>query len=159
MRETFLIVSLFKGKGDTLDRNNYCGLKLTDHVLKVIETVVENIISEKVNIDEIQFGFCFGRITTHVIFILRALQEKYLARHRKLYMAFLNLEKASERVPQKVLWWTLRIADVPEWLVKVVQPMYVGARSRTRVNNSFSEEFEVNIGVHQDQYCVLCCSS
>ena len=39
-----IIVSLFKGKGDALDRNNYCGLKLTDHVLKVIERVVENII-------------------------------------------------------------------------------------------------------------------
>ena len=27
--------------------------------------------------------------------------------------------------------------------------MYVGARSRTRVNSSFSEEFEVKVGVHQ----------
>ena len=39
-----IIISLFKGKGDTLDRNTYRGLKLTDHVLKVIERVVENII-------------------------------------------------------------------------------------------------------------------
>ena len=27
--------------------------------------------------------------------------------------------------------------------------MYVGARSRARVNSSFSEEFEVKVGVHQ----------
>ena len=27
--------------------------------------------------------------------------------------------------------------------------MYVGARSRTRVNGSFSEEFEVKVGAHQ----------
>ena len=27
--------------------------------------------------------------------------------------------------------------------------MYVGARSRTRVNSSFSEEFEVKVGVQQ----------
>ena len=39
-----IIVSLFKRKGDALHQNNYCGLKLTDHVLKVIERVVENII-------------------------------------------------------------------------------------------------------------------
>ena len=31
-----IIVSLFKGKRDSLDLNNYRGLKLTDHVLKVI---------------------------------------------------------------------------------------------------------------------------
>ena len=27
--------------------------------------------------------------------------------------------------------------------------MYIGARSRKRVNNSFSEEFKVKVGVHQ----------
>ena len=32
-----IIVRLFKGKGDALDLSNYRGLKLTDHVLKVIE--------------------------------------------------------------------------------------------------------------------------
>ena len=54
-----IIVSLFKGKGGALDWNSYCGLKLTDHVLKVIEVVVKNIC-ETVNIDEMQFGFCPG---------------------------------------------------------------------------------------------------
>ena len=32
-----IIVRLLKGKGDALDLSNYRGLKLTDHVLKVIE--------------------------------------------------------------------------------------------------------------------------
>ena len=34
-------VSLFKGKGSALDRGNYCDLKLTDQVLKVVEKVTE----------------------------------------------------------------------------------------------------------------------
>ena len=34
-------VSLFKGKGSALDRGNYCGLKLTDQVLKEVEKVTE----------------------------------------------------------------------------------------------------------------------
>ena len=137
-----IIVSLFnKGKGDALDLNNYRGLKLTDHVLKVVERVVENIIREIVNIDEMQFGFCASRGTTDAIFVLRQLQEKYLTKHGKLYMAFADLEKAFDKVSQKVLWWALRVVGVPEWLVKLVQAMYVGARSRTRVNKSFSEEF------------------
>ena len=65
-----IIVSLFKGKRDALDWNNYRGLKLTDHVLKVIESVVENIIRETINIDDMQFGFCPGRGTKDAIFIL-----------------------------------------------------------------------------------------
>ena len=42
------------------------------------------------------------------------------------------------------------IVVVLEWLVKIVQAMYVGARSITYVNSSFSEKFELKIGVHQE---------
>ena len=64
-------------------------------------------------------------------------------------MTFVDLEKAFNRVPRKVLLWALCVVGVPEWLVKAVQAIYVGARSRTHVNSSFSEEFEVKVGVHQ----------
>ena len=78
--------------------------------------MVENILRETVNIDTMQFGFCPGRSTTDAIFIFRQLQEKYLAKHTKLYMAFVNLEKASDKVPQKVLWWALCVVVVVlEW--------------------------------------------
>ena len=76
--------------------------------------MVENI-RETVNIDEMQFGFCPGQGTTDAIFILRQLQEKYLTKLRKLYMAFLNLEKAFDRVPRKVLWWALCVVSVPKY--------------------------------------------
>ena len=92
-----IIDSLFKGKGDALDQTNYCALKLTNHVLKVIERVVKKIIRETVNIGEMQFGFCQSRGTTDAIFILRQLQEKHLTKRRKLYMAFVNLEKAFKK--------------------------------------------------------------
>ena len=35
------IVSLYKGKGDALCRENYRGLKLLEHIMKVLEGVVE----------------------------------------------------------------------------------------------------------------------
>ena len=125
-----IIVCVFNGKGDGLDRNNYRGLKLTDHILKVIDRVVENIICQTVNINEMQFGFCLDQVTTDANFILRKHQEKYLAKLRKLYVAFVDLEKAFDRVPRGVLWWALQVIDVPEWLVKVVQAKYIGAKSK-----------------------------
>ena len=36
-----------------------------------------------------------------------------------------------------------------EWLVRLVQSMYSGAKSRVRVDNTYSEEFSVKVGVHQ----------
>ena len=41
-----------------------------------------------------QFGFRPSRGTTDAIFILRQLQEKYLAKQKVLYFAFVDLEKA-----------------------------------------------------------------
>ena len=38
------IVSLYKGKGDALSRDNYIGLKLLDQVMKIIEIVFDSVI-------------------------------------------------------------------------------------------------------------------
>ena len=96
-----------------------------------------------------QFGFMPDRGPTDAIFILRQIQEAYIRKHRNLYFAFANLEKAFGRVPRKFLWWALRKVGVPEWIVRVIQVMYQNARSQVRVNNLFSDVFDVQVGVHQ----------
>ena len=48
-------------------------------------------------------------------------------------MAFVDLEKAFDRVPRKVIWWALRKLGVDEWIVRLVQGIYSNARSRVRV--------------------------
>ena len=147
--EQSFIVCLYKGKGDALERGNYRGLKLTEQVMKVLERIVDSLIRQVVSIDDSQFGFVPGRGTTDAIFVVRQLQEKYLAANKRLYMAFVDLEKAFDRVPRKVIWWALRKLGVDEWIVRLVQGMYSNARSRVRVGEGYSEEFEVKIGVHQ----------
>ena len=64
-------------------------------------------------------------------------------------MAFVDLEKAFDRVPRKVIWWALRKLGVEEWIVRLVQGIYANARSRVRVGEGFSKEFEVKVEVHQ----------
>ena len=102
-----------------------------------------------VNIDEMQFGFAPGRGTTDAIFIVCQLQEKYIAAKKLLYFAFVDIEKAFDRVARKVLWWALRSSGVEEWAVRVIWGMYSNVRSHVQVNDGYSEEF----GVHQG--CVL----
>lgn len=143
------IINLFKGKGDGMDRGNFRGLKLLDQVMKIGERVLEIIIRSQVNINEMLFGFVPSKGTTDAIFILRQLQEKYLGKHKSLFFAFVDLEKAFDRIPRKVLWWALRKLGVDEWLVKTVQAMYNIPRSSVRVNNKFSKEFPVGVGVHR----------
>ena len=147
-QESF-IVNLYKGKGDALNRSNYRGLKLIEQVMKVLERVVEGLIRQRVEIDEMQCGFMSGRGTTDAIFIVCQLQEKHLAANKPLYMAFIDLEKAFDRVQGDVIWWAMRKLGIDKWWVRLVQSMYKDVRSRVRVGNGYSEEFGVGVGVHQ----------
>ena len=78
---------------------------------------MDGLIRQLVSIDDSQFGFVPGRGTADTIFVVRQLQEKYLAAKKRLYMAFVDLEKAFDQVPWKVIWWAPRKLGVKEWIV------------------------------------------
>jgi hypothetical protein len=87
------IVGIYKGKGDAMECGSYRGIKLLEHTMKVFERVMESRIRDRVDIDEMQFGFRPGKGTTDAIFIVRQVQEKYLAKKKDLWMAFVDLER------------------------------------------------------------------
>ena len=80
-----------------------------------------------------------GRGTTDAIFIVRQLQEKHLA--------FVDLEKAFDRVPRDVIWWAMRKLGIDDWLVRLVQSMYKDVRSRVRVGSGYSEDPQTCSGI------------
>ena len=145
--EESFVLNLYKGKGDALDRGSYRGLKLTDQVMKLMERVLDFFIRKMVVIDDMQFGFVPGRVTTDAIFTLRQLQEKHFAANKTLYLAFVDLEKAFNRVARLVLWWALRSLGVEESAVRIIQAMFTNIRSQ--VNGQYSDKFGVEVGVHQ----------
>ena len=118
--------------------------------MKVAERVLERRLRQAVEIDKMQFGFRPGTGTSDTILIARQLQERYRGKHRKLWRAFVDLEKAFDRVLRKVVEWAMRKLGVEEWLVRAVMAMYKHARTRIRsYDGSVSEWFGVNVGVHQ----------
>ena len=58
--------------------------------------------------------------TTDAIFIFKQLQEKHLAKNRKLHFAFVDLEKAFNRVPRKVIRRAMQKLGIEEWIVQFV---------------------------------------
>ena len=81
--EQNLTVCLYEGKRDALERGNYRGFKLTEQVMKILERIVDG--RQLVSIDDSQFDFVPGRGTTDAIFVVRQLQEKYLAVNKTLH--------------------------------------------------------------------------
>ena len=58
---------------------------------------------------------------------MQQLHEKYLTVNKRLYMAFMDLEKAFDQVPQKVTWRALRMLGVEEWIMRLFQGIYTKA--------------------------------
>ena len=147
--KTSVIVPIFKGKGDVMSCGSYRRVKLPEHAMKIVERVLEKRIRTLVNLNKIEFGFMPGKGTVDAIFIVRRMQEEYQKNDKKLYMCFVDMEKAVNRVPRKVMEWDMRKKGLSEVIVWVGMSLYEGAKTRVRVGSAYSEEFEVKVGVHQ----------
>ena len=64
-------------------------------------------------------------------------------------MCFVDLEKAFDRIPKRVVEWAMRNKCLLQILVKAVMSLYEGAGTKVRVTSGLSEEFSVKVGVHQ----------
>ena len=144
-----MIVPIFKGKGDVMNCGSYRGIKLLEHGMKIVERVLEKRIRTQIILDRMQFGFMPGKGTMDALFIVRRMQEEYQMKDKKLYMCFVDLEKAFDRVPRKVMEWAMRKKGLLERMVQAVMSLYDGAKTRVKVGSTFSKEFEVKVGVHQ----------
>jgi len=93
-----------------MECGSYRAIKLLEHAMKVIERVFKRRIREKVKIDAVQGWqgnaryeiFMPGKGTTYAILTVWQMQEKYGCKGKKLYFAFVDLEKAFDRVPREV---------------------------------------------------------
>ena len=63
------------------------------------------------------------------------LQEEYHAKGKKLYVCFVHLEKALDRVQRKTMEWAMRKKGIPKVLVGSVMSVYEGIRTRARVDS------------------------
>ena len=143
------MVPLYKGEGDARECGSNRGVKLLEHGMKVLERILDKRLRQRINVDDMQCGFMLGRRKIYAIFILRQLQEKHLNKRKCLYYCFVDLEKAFDRVPRKVIEFALRKKGVEEKLVQTVMRLYEGARTRVKVDSELSEPFVVKVGVHQ----------
>ena len=92
------IASVCKDKGDAKRCSGVWlqpryRINMLEHVMKVLERVTEVKVQGKLSSDDMQFGFMPGKGTTNAVFIVRQLQENYLAKKKELWMVFVDLRK------------------------------------------------------------------
>jgi hypothetical protein len=95
-----------------------------------------------------KFGFREGGGTTDAIFYCTSVTGKVLAEGREPWLAFVDAEKAFDRVPRVVVWWALKSLGVDDGLISMIKSLYEDVMTSVRFDGE-SEAFEVSVGVHQ----------
>ena len=149
------IVPIYKGKGEKHVCGNYRGISLLSMVGKLFGRVLINRIRDGTEeaLKEEQCGFRRGRGCVDQVFVVRQGCEKYLAKGKDSFWAFMDLEKAYDRVDRGALWRTLSLYGIGGKLLSAVKSFYVDSRACVRVGNQESDSFQVRVGLRQG--CVM----
>ena len=149
---------LYIKKGDIKSSNNYRGISLLDVFGKIYTSVLKRRITFYVNIydkiAEAQAGFREVYSTTDNAFILSTCIQKYLNKKGgRLYVCFVDFEKAFDNVNRNKLWSILKTTGIKGNIYKTVYSMYEQVRACVRVDNERTEYFECPKGLKQG--CLL----
>jgi adenine specific DNA methylase Mod len=89
---------------------------------------------------EEQNGFGMGRSCLDNIFTIKHITEKLLEFNFETHLAFVDLEKAFDRLNLILLWLILRKYGYPEHLVRVAESSYKDTRAVIEVNEKSFEK-------------------
>ena len=64
------------------------------------------------------------KVTTEAIFLIRQVMERFREQKKDLHLIFIDLEKAYDKIPRNVMWWSLDKHKVPSKYVTLVKDMY-----------------------------------
>ncbi len=123
--QTGVVVPIFK-KDDQRVCSNYRGITLLSLPGKVYSRVLERRLQPIVEpqIQEGQCGFCQGCETVDQLFTLAGLLGGAWEFAHPVYMCFVDLEKAYDRVPRGVQSGVLREYGVPGLLLRAIRSLY-----------------------------------
>lgn len=148
--EIGIILPIFK-KGDNKECKNYRGITLLSTVLKVYEQILNNRLKEQIEhtLSEAQSGFRKGRSAQDHIFTLQQIIRKKKEKSKSVYLAFLDMEKAFDRVPRKKIWESLHRRGADGKLIKSIQSLYKRTQNYVISKNRKSELFTTQEGLRQ----------
>ena len=150
-----MIKPLFKNKGSPKDPSNYRAITILSCFGKLFTSILNKRISDFIENNQIlgceQAGFRKNHSTADHIFTLYGIIDTLLSKKLRLYCAFLDYEKAFDKVDRIFLWQKLLEQNIDGKVLRVIQNIYTGAKSCVMVDNIASDFFNVKLGVRQGE--------
>jgi hypothetical protein len=72
------------------------------------------------------------------IFTLQQIVGKYNAKSKQIGLVFVDLEKAYDAVPRKMLWKALEMTSISEPLINTIKEIYNGNRCQIKIGISIT---------------------
>ena len=148
-----IINPIFKGKGENSDPNNYRGISLLSCFGKLFTSCINKRLNEYADshniLGEEQAGFRPGYSTADHIFSLKCIIDIYLSSNKKLFCAFVDYEKAFDKVNRVFLWQKLLKNNINGKIFNVIVNMYNKTKACVKNGKYISDFFHCYIGVKQ----------
>ena len=78
---------------------------------------------------------------------MSVLVEKYRVKRREMYVAFMNLEKAYEKVCRKELWTLLHECGVDMYFIRSMSGLYDGNKTYLSFGSRVRDHYDVRKGL------------
>ena len=154
----FLDVTMIalKKKPDARKCADHRTISLISHVGKVIARIINRRLENKIEaiLGEDQFGFRKGKGTRDAIGMIRAITERVQDTKEKICVAFIDWQKAFDRVNWKKLLTILKEIGVDWRDRRLILNLYLGQQVKVRVGGSETQSVVLGRGVRQG-----CCLS
>ena len=136
---------------------NYRPIALLDTIGKIFCMVVNERLRDCIEMSGLlsdeQNGFRSNRRGEDNIFMVRELIERCKRENKSGYFAFLDIEKAYDRVNRELLCKVLSKCGLSEKFVRIIRSMYENTRARYMLGDIESDWVESKRGVRQG--CIL----
>ena len=146
-------VKLLHKGGRTDELKNYRPIAIINITCKLCMLMVRERIDKWTEdsgmLGEIQGGFRRGRRTEDNLIMLERLIEMVKGRKEEIFVAFLDMEKAYDRVNRKKLFEVMRCYGVHEKLVRLIERIYDGSMVKFELEKVTTGWCKSDSGVRQ----------
>ena len=145
------VVTLYK-KGKFQNLANYRPIALLQSIYKIYATILQQRLANggiEEKLWKNQYGFRKKLSTSMPLFISRRIQDYAEHSYDKLFLVFLDWEKAFDKVDQTLLVRAMERLNIPDKIIKVLGSLYVDTKFRIKNKQGYSSYRRQNAGIRQ----------
>ena len=148
-RNGFTVPFLKRPTKDCTNPSNYRGISLLSNLSKVFEKLLLKRLQNVIDLSPLQGGFRDSLSCSHSLFILQEAVQSIRERKEKVYVTFLDAQKAFDIVWHPGLFVKLHRLGVPQCLLNVLVNWYNNSCCSVLWDSLHSRQVRISQGVRQ----------